>query len=350
MRLLSLILLAVPAVLAAQVERFELRDDHVAVYNLAGTAAVEPGGGGAVVVEVRRGGADARRLTVEHGPLDGRGTLRVRYPDDRIRYDPADASGGFQTELRVRDDGTFGDGHWTRDRGERGRRVRIASRGGGMDAYADLRILVPAGRRVALYLGAGAVTVRNVNGVLRVDGHATPVTATGTRGELVVDVGSGRVEVTDAEGTVDIDTGSGGVTVRNVRGDVLRVDTGSGGVDATAVRVRRLEVDTGSGRVRVAEATAESVQIDTGSGTVDAELSGAVNAIDIDTGSGGVTLTLPADFGASVDLETGSGGIDLDFPVRVHRVERDHVVGTIGDGAGRLKIDTGSGRIVVKMR
>lgn len=349
MRRFILLSLAIPAALAAQdVERFELRDDHVAIYNLAGTVAIAPGSGAAVVVEVRRGGADARRLTVEHGPLDGRGTLRILYPDDAVRYDPPGGRGDFQTDLRVRDDGTFSDRHWTRDRGDRGRRVRITSRSDGMEAHADLRILVPAGRRVALYLGAGAVTVRDVNGALRVDGHATPVTASGTRGELVVDVGSGQVEVTDAEGTVDIDTGSGGVTVRNVRGDVLRVDTGSGGVDATAVTVRRLEVDTGSGRVRVAGARAESVLIDTGSGSVDAELSGSPNDVEIDTGSGSVTLTLPAGYGATVDLETGSGGIELDFPVQVRRVERDHVVGTIGDGRGRLKVDTGSGRIVVK--
>lgn len=349
MRFLPFTLLALPAVLAAQdVERFELRDEHVAVYNLAGEAAIEPGDGAAVVVEIRRGGRDARQLRIEHGPIEDRGTVRVIYPDDDVHYDAPHGWGGFSTDLYVRDDGTFSDRHWSRDRRERGRRVRISARGGGLDAHADLRVRVPRGRRVALYLGVGVVTVRNVDGALRVDGHATPVTASGTRGELVVDVGSGEVGVTDAEGTVDVDTGSGSVTVRTVRGDVLRVDTGSGGVDVTAVTVRRLDIDTGSGSVRVGDASAESVLIDTGSGSVTAAFSGTADDVEIDTGSGSVTLTLPASFGATVDLETGSGGIDLDFPVRVRRVERDHVVGTIGDGRGRLKVDTGSGRIVVK--
>ena len=239
MRHLLITILAAPSLLAAQeVSRYELRDDHVAIYNLAGEATIEAGSGNAVVIEVRPGGADARQLVVEHGPLQGRGTLRVMYPDDQIHYDPPGMWNGMSTEVRVRDDGTFSDSDWTENRRERGRRVRISSRGGGLDAYADLRIQVPRGRRLALYLAAGPVTVRNVDGTLRVDGGAGSVTATGTRGSLVVDVGSGSVEVTNAEGDLDIDTGSGSVTVGNVSGDVLLVDTGSGSVEATGVTVR----------------------------------------------------------------------------------------------------------------
>ncbi len=58
-----------------------------------------------------------------------------------------------------------------------------------------------------------------------------------------------------------------------------------------------------------------------------------------------MTLTVPASFGARVQIETGSGEIDLDFPVTMRRWERDQVVGTIGDGSGRLVIDTGSGSV-----
>ena len=346
MRHLLVTILAVPSLLAAQeVSRFDLRDDHVAIYNLVGEATLEAGSGNAVSIEVRRGGPDAGRLTVEHGPIAGRATLRVLYPADQIHYDPPGAW-GMSTEVRVRDDGTFSDSDWTDDR-VRGRRVRISSRGGGLDAFADLRIQVPRGRRVALYVAAGPITVRNVDGTLRVDGGSSAVTASGTRGSLTVDVGSGTVEVSDAE-DVDVDTGSGDVTVTDARGEMLRVDTGSGSVHATRVTVRRLDIDTGSGGVRVESATADQVVIDTGSGSVHAAVGGTVSDVEIDTGSGSVTLVLPADYGATVDIESGSGGIDLDFPVQVRRVEQDHVRGTIGDGSGRLKIDTGSGRISIR--
>jgi DUF4097 and DUF4098 domain-containing protein YvlB len=61
-----------------------------------------------------------------------------------------------------------------------------------------------------------------------------------------------------------------------------------------------------------------------------------------------VTLTLPPSFSAEVEIQTGSGGIDLDFPVTVSRWERDVVRGTIGNGAGRLSVETGSGGIRIK--
>ncbi len=344
----GLMLAALPLLVAApasaqQAEQFELSGDRVAIYNLAGEVTLARGSGSAVVVEVRRGGQDAASLSIEQGPINGRQTLRVVYPDDDIVY--PELHRGSRTDLRVREDGTFGGGY----RGEyRGRRVRITGDRGGLEAYADLIIRVPAGQDLALYLAVGAVSASDVNGDLRLDTHSAPVTATGTQGSLVVDVGSGRVDVSASVGDVDIDTGSGSVEVTGVEGDRLRVDTGSGEVTLSDVSVSMLEVDTGSGDVRVGTATAQDVRIDTGSGTVELELSGETRDIEIDTGSGSVTVTVPASYGATVDIETGSGGIDLDFPVQVRRFERDHVYGTIGDGSGRLHIDTGSGSVRIR--
>src|SRR5207249_584528 len=66
----------------------------------------------------------------------------------------------------------------------------------------------------------------------------------------------------------------------------------------------------------------------------------------VDTGSGDVTINVPADLGAEVDIETGSGDIDLqNVTVRTTRLERDHLTGEIGDGKGRIRIETGSGGV-----
>jgi len=313
-----------------QGEHYRVAGDHVAIYNLAGTVTLE-GGSGDVTVDVERHGADAAQLRVERGELRGRQTLRVIYPADRISA--PDMSGS--TELNVRDDGTFGDGG--------GRRVRIG-RGSGLAARADLLVRVPAGRTVEVHLAVGEVTVSNVEGDLRLDTHAAPVSTNATRGSLEIDVGSGGVEVTDAEGDVSIDTGSGSVRASGIRGDALEIDTGSGSVTATDVAVEDLSIDTGSGSVEVSGAAA-TIGIDTGSGGVELTLTSNPDDVSIDTGSGSVTVTAPASYGAEVDLETSSGGIELDFPVTTNRIERDHLQGVIGSGAGRLTVETGSGSI-----
>jgi len=104
----SLLAAVLPPVLhAQQPERYTLADDYVAIYNLVGTVRIEPGTGD-VAVQVTRAGGEAASLRIAQGEVDGRSTLRVLYPGDRIRWRDQ-AGGNSSTQLRVREDGTFGD-------------------------------------------------------------------------------------------------------------------------------------------------------------------------------------------------------------------------------------------------
>lgn len=320
-------------------ERFTLSGDEVSIYNLVGGVTIEPGSGATVIVEVTRKGRDAGRLTVETGAIDGRETLRVRYPGTRI-VAPVGGWDG-RTRIRVRDDGTF----FRHNDWRRGTEVTITSSNSGLEAYADLTIRVPAGKRVDVNLAVGEVRSARVSGDLDLNTASAPVRVTGHTGPLSVDVGSGSVDVTDVTGALSIDTGSGSVTAGNVRGDRISLDTGSGGVRGSNFTTTRLMVDTGSGGITLDGVSAQTVSLDTGSGSIDLRLTHSPQSIDVDTGSGGVTLRAPGTLGARVEMETGSGSIESDFPITVTRHSRDHVSGTIGDGKGRITIETGSGSI-----
>ena len=82
---LALLIFAPSALAAQQAERYTLEGDDIAIYNLAGALTVEPGTG-SVTVELTRGGADAGRLQIERGELDGWETLRVVYPSQEVAY------------------------------------------------------------------------------------------------------------------------------------------------------------------------------------------------------------------------------------------------------------------------
>lgn len=334
-------LAAVPAAPAAaqDVERFTLSGDAVAVYDLVGRMDVVSGTGPDIVVEVRRGGRDAGELRIGTGEIDGRETLRVIFPDDDIVY--PELGRRSRTTIRVNDDGTFGDSGWF----GRGRRVEVRGSGGGLEAWADVRVLVPTGRRVAVNLGVGEATVRGVEGELRVDAASGRVSAERTRGRLSIDTGSGSVSVTDARGDLDIDTGSGGVDVMGASGGRIRVDTGSGSVAAAGLTADEIEIDTGSGGIEARDVRADRVALDTGSGSVEVGLLADLRELLIDTGSGGVTVAVPDELGADIEIDTGSGGIELDVPVEMHEAERNYFRGRIGDGGGRIEIDTGSGGV-----
>lgn len=331
---------AIAAPLAAQ-ERYTVDGGDIAIYNLAGEVTVTGGRGGPVAVEVRRGGADADQLDVQVGEIRGLQTLRVMYPSDRITYDSGRRSGS--TTLRMARDGTWGG---ERQGGiGRGGQVRISNRRGGLEAHADMRVTVPEGKRVAIYLAVGRIMASNVNGHVRLDTHAGGVEARDMTGYLNIDTGSGSVQVAGMDGDLEIDTGAGSVRVSDVTGEEVGIDTGSGRVDAEGVAARRINIDTGSGSIALRRSSAREVRLDTGSGSVEADLTADIDRLVVDTGSGSVTVRLPARLGARLAIETGSGGIHTDFPVMVTRRARDELHGEIGDGRGSIEIDTGSGSV-----
>lgn len=337
--ILALVPLLMAPALAAQGTRYTVSGRDVAIYNLAGIMRVEPGTGSAVTVEVNRQGDDGAKLRVETGPVSGRETLRVIYPSDRIVYPVLGRHS--QSQLRVRDDGTFNGNFDRRD----GREVRISGDGEGLEASADLRVLVPAGQRVAVNLAVGRVTVTNVNGQLSVDASSADVDASGTKGSLSIDVGSGDVKVTGADGELSVDTGSGNVTLSDVRGGEVGIDTGSGDVMATTLGARTLKIDTGSGNVILSGVGTEEANIETGSGDIRLDVDATLRSFHGETGSGDVTIRAPASLSAALDIETSSGEIESDFEIALTRREEDHLVGRIGSGTGRISVDTGSGSV-----
>lgn len=326
----------------AQTERRALSGQHVAIYNLAGKLRVQAGTGSQVTVDVTRAGRDAAQLKIAAGELRGAQTLRVVYPSDRVVYPEMRSRG--RTRIRVDDDGTFDDRDGGRDwLGRDG--VEIRDSGSGLEAHADLVVAVPRGQRITVHWGVGDATVANVDGDIRLTVSAATVNTEHTRGRLDLDTGSGAVTVTDAQGEVILDTGSGSVTVNGVRGDRLDMDSGSGRTRADDVDVKTLKADVGSGGLSMSRLKASRVNVDVGSGGLDLDLLSVVDDLTIDAGSGGVTVRLPASQGAEIDIETGSGGIDSDFAVQTRHLERNHIQGTIGDGKGRIRIESGSGRV-----
>ena len=342
-----IVLISAASILFAQTpERVTLTGSRVGIWNIAGNVSVGASTGRAVEVSVTRRGPDGAKLTLAHGPIGGRETLRVIYPGDEIVYTDRTQTGGrWSTELRVQDNGTFGGDDYVRGRDDHGRRVRVASSGDGTEASADLDVQVPAGQELSIFLAVGQVTARNVNGKILLDTHGADITASAMKGDLSVDAGSGDVQVNGMDGPLTIDVGSGDLTLSDVRGTTLDLDTGSGDVRGTGMVADVLKVDTGSGDVQLEGLTAQNAKIDVGSGEVTLSWITDPGDVDIDSGSGDVTLTLPGNSGGTVDLESSSGDIESAFDISTTHIERDVLRGTFGDAKGRIGVETGSGDV-----
>lgn len=340
------VLLLAPFVGDAQgVERVAFNTRNIAIYNLVGRLRVT-GGGNSAVATVTRRGRDAGKITIGTGAVDGYEALRVLYPGDKVSV-PDSRNRRSRSEIRVRDDGTFGD-RYDRNRNNRftdGRRVRVGDDVGGIEAAADVELQIPNGTSVRLHLAVGEVNVTNVKGDIAIDVSGGDVHTTDTQGTLTIDTGSGEATVTNASGMISLDTGSGDVVMRNISGDGLLVDSGSGSVTLEGCSSSKISIDTGSGGLRASEVSTRSLAMDTGSGSVVLGLRNSPEMVTIDSGSGDVTLNLPANFSATLDIDTGSGGITSDFSMQVSSRSRDKMIGKIGNGEGRVSIETGSGSV-----
>lgn len=364
---------------ASAVERNEtltLDTGKLDVENLAGEVQLRAADGDEFVVDATIVAADGALLDSIEFRTDGAGDrkqLRIAYPVDKHRvfiYRPENVySGSSQVKYM-------------------GKKVTVtdSSRRSGADVHVNLIVYVPreASLRLENHVGqisgdgitadlrletsSGPIAIENSRGRLDADTGSGSVRVVEHRGRVVADTGSGSVEMDNVLGDVEADTGSGSVVLRAVSGNIVAdtgsghvelsdiladrivVDTGSGGVSAERIR-GALEADSGSGSVRIRDFEAgERIKVDTGSGRI--ELAGdmsAVQHLDLDTGSGGVDIQASALPSMQLRVHAGSGGIEVQVPDMYGVRSGDGFLeATLGDGSGRGRIETGSGRIRIR--
>jgi hypothetical protein len=126
----------------------------------------------------------------------------------------------------------------------------------------------------------------------------------------------------------------------------LNIETTNGKVYCKQIK-GRLRLDSTNGKI-IAREIEGLVRSKTTNGSLDIELLSVPpnEEINFSTTNGSITLHLPENYGAEVNLKTTNGHIDSDFSYSEQRDwSRQHVSGTIGDGAGTLYCQTTNGSI-----
>lgn len=328
-------------------ERHALDGREVAIYQPAGDVVVEPDTGRAVVVRVTVFGPDADRVRVRTERDDDAAELSVSYPDSTERIIFPDTGPFSRSIFWMRDDGTFGEGFPT------SREVTVAPGGDdGVRAYTAMRVGVPPGRSLELYLGAGRAAVRNVDGALEIDSRSARVDATGTRGPLDIDTGSGAVRVVDAEGPIEINTGSGDVALTRVRGPRIGVKTGTGDIDGEVVAAHAVDVYTGIGAIDLDGVRADEIQLRSATGPIRARIAGEFRHVEVDGESGDITLSIPRTADTRLELDSDEGVVWIEPPYTVLEHGEDGIVAHFGcdcppTAAGVVEVETDEGAIQI---
>ncbi|WP_030164874.1 DUF4097 family beta strand repeat-containing protein [Spirillospora albida] len=144
---------------------------------------------------------------------------------------------------------------------------------------------------------------------------------------------SGDVTLDGVTGTIDANTASGAIEAREVDGTVSFTSV-AGDLSLAGGAVDRLSAQTVSGRV-----------------AADVDLIG-VGDVHVHTVSGEVTLRIPESADAEVTLSSAGGRVTSSFPglSRADRTGFQTVSGKIGDGSGRLSVNSVAGSIALMGR
>ena len=162
--------------------------------------------------------------------------------------------------------------------------------------------------------------------------HSARITVTvPARARIEAQTGDGRVSVRNVEGDLRVRTGDGAIHLEQVNGSI-DATSGDGAIDIEGA-VRRLSARSGDGRVRI-HATAPP--------SADWNLA---------TGDGSVLLEVPEGFGAELDASTGDGRVevrDVPFSGETDGRDRSSARGRIGNGGANISIRSGDGVITIR--
>jgi len=230
--------------------------------------------------------------------------------------------------------------------------VKIPRIGGGWfgDAGSNLRIKVPENSNVEIGVVSTEVRVENILGGLELDGVSGDLEAEKIRDGVRISSVSGEIDLRDGQGRVKVRSVSGDIEADDVKGNG-EFNTVSGSIVLNGFS-DEVDLESVSGDIELIDGNLSAAIGSSVSGDIDIEADLESGAdLDFDSVSGSVRLQLGGELNAEFDLESGSGSIRNrltgDKPRRSRNTRDERLRFDMGQGEGRIVVNTSSGDIVL---
>jgi len=224
-----------------------------------------------------------------------------------------------------------------------------------------LRIIVPDGKSMTIRASSADVEAEGVKINLDIRGSSSDIALKNVEGELICDLSSGDVDVFGHTGNIRINGKSSDVHIDALKGDLdIRTSSGDGKIDGVKGSVIMeassgdsriynidgdLDVHTSSGDI-YADGVSGSLRAESSSGDIRlSALSAAEGDFDIESVSGDVTMEISPEFSGRLSLRSSSGDINSRLAADIQSLSDSRLAGNIGNGKGRLNVNTSSGDI-----
>ena len=220
--------------------------------------------------------------------------------------------------------------------------------GPGNEVRVEATLTVPDNLAYSVTQDGNTITVeaKPKTGTWRGCMGASFVVTVPTMTDVELHTSNGAITLEGINGSGILETSNGAIELLNVKGD-FKGGTSNGGLEIDGMD-GSAELGTSNGAIGVSNAVGE-VNLQTSNGRVsfDGELTaGGENRLV--TSNGRVDVELAGEPSIGFDASTSNGEIDITLPVSTSLVEKNHVVGTIGDGEASLYIHTSNGDVTIR--
>ncbi len=221
-------------------------------------------------------------------------------------------------------------------------------------SYGAVRCKNMSGGNLAVRTSSGAITAESIKGPAQLNTSYGSIICNGfAAGDIKLKSSSGTIRLTNASfGDCDAHTSYGSIDAEELKGDSIKLHSDSGGIGVTDASVDTTDMSTSYGRITCRQITTHELTARSGSGNLDVTCSEAAPpdiTATLVTSYGSIDFVAPPGFAGQADLSTSYGSVKTDRPITTSgQLSKKRLQGTIGQGNGKLSLQTSSGSISLK--
>jgi DUF4097 and DUF4098 domain-containing protein YvlB len=220
-------------------------------------------------------------------------------------------------------------------------------------AYGSIDCENVAGPSITLQSGNGGISAKGLRGSVTAESAYGSIACQDVaNGDLKLRSGNGRILVTNASfGVCEARSSYGAVAGKDLKGESVTLGSGNGSVEAENVQTKTLNLSSDYGAIRTAKITTSNLSATSGNGEIGIACSSSPADLKarVRSSYGDVEFNAPSGFAGEVDLSTSYGTVRTTLPVTMKgEITGSKVVGKVGDGPGKIQIESGRGSVDLK--
>ena len=218
-------------------------------------------------------------------------------------------------------------------------------------SYGSVNCRNITGGNITVKSSSGSITAEIIKGSMQLTTSYGSITCTDiSDGDIKLKTSSGKIKLSNASfGDCDAHTSYGSIVTDELQGESIKLHSGSGSINMTESSADTTNLFTSYGRITCRQITTNNITAKSGSGNLDIACSDSTPAeivADLVTSYGSIDFAAPQNFAGQVDLSTSYGSIKTSLPITISgQISKKKLKGTIGEGNGKLHMQTSSGSI-----